>query len=100
MDVFQFEEKIEKERIEDKSGRIKFRLYNKACKIGHQGALEGVSMKVRSGKVSKGVSGGEESLSSLDSMQYDTLETESEVVPVKAISTRHPNKSLSNGMRQ
>lgn len=65
MDLFQFEGQIEKERIEEKSGRIKFLLYIKARKIGHQGAIEDVSMKARSGKVGRGVSGGEESLSSL-----------------------------------
>ena len=65
MDLFQFEGQIEKERIEEKSGRVKFLLYIKARKIGHQGAFEDVSMKARSGKVGKGVSGGEESLSSL-----------------------------------
>jgi len=65
MDLFQFEGQVEKERIEEKSGRITFRLYIKARKIGHQGALEDVSMKARSGKVGLGVSGGEESLSSL-----------------------------------
>lgn len=65
MDVFQFEGQIEKERIEDKNGRVKFLLYIKARKHGHKGTLEDVSMKARSGKVGKGVSGGEESLSSL-----------------------------------
>ncbi|AHN24449.1 AAA family ATPase [Lysinibacillus varians] len=65
MDLFQFEGQVEKERIEEKSGRVTFRLYIKARKIGHQGALEDVSMKARSGKVGLGVSGGEESLSSL-----------------------------------
>lgn len=65
MDLFQFEGQVEKERIEEKSGRVIFRLYIKARKIGHQGTLEDVSMKARSGKVGLGVSGGEESLSSL-----------------------------------
>lgn len=65
MDVFQFEGQIEKERIEEKNGRVKFLLYIKARKYGHKGTLEDVSMKARSGKVGKGVSGGEESLSSL-----------------------------------
>lgn len=65
MDLFQFEGQIEKERIEEKDGRVKFRLYIKARKYGHKGTLEDVSMKARSGKVGKGVSGGEESLSSL-----------------------------------
>lgn len=65
MDVFQFEGQIEKERVEEKNGRIRFLLYIKARKHGHKGTLEDVSMKARSGKVGKGVSGGEESLSSL-----------------------------------
>jgi chromosome segregation protein len=65
MDLFQFEGQVEKERIEEKSGRVIFRLYIKARKIGHQGVFEDVSMKARSGKVGLGVSGGEESLSSL-----------------------------------
>lgn len=65
MDLFQFEGIVEKERVEEKSGRIRFSLYIKARKIGHQGTLEDVSIKARSGKVGKGVSGGEESLSSL-----------------------------------
>lgn len=65
MDLFQFEGQIDKERIEEKSGRVQFKLFIKARKIGHQGALEDVSVKARSGKVGKGVSGGEESLSSL-----------------------------------
>lgn len=65
MNEFQFEGVIDKERIEEKSGRIKYLLYVKARKIGHQGALEDVSLKARHGKVGKGVSGGEESLSSL-----------------------------------
>ena len=65
MDMFHFEGRIEKARIEEKSGRIKYLLYVKARKIGHQGTMEDVSLKARNGKVGKGVSGGEESLSSL-----------------------------------
>ena len=65
MDIFHFEGLIDKERIEEKSGRIKYLLYVKARKIGHQGTMEDVSLKARNGKVGKGVSGGEESLSSL-----------------------------------
>lgn len=65
MDIFHFEGHIEKERIEEKAGRIKYLLYVKARKIGHQGTMEDVSLKARNGKVGKGVSGGEESLSSL-----------------------------------
>lgn len=65
MSNFQFEGLIDVDRIEDKSGRIKYLLYVKARKVGHQGRLEDVSLKARHGKVGKGVSGGEESLSSL-----------------------------------
>lgn len=65
MSYFQFEGVIDVDRIEEKSGRIKYLLYVKARKIGHQGGLEDVSLKARHGKVGKGVSGGEESLSSL-----------------------------------
>ena len=65
MDEFQFEGKIEYERFEDKKGRTTFKLYIKARKIGHSGRLEDVGTKARHGKLGKGVSGGEESLSSL-----------------------------------
>ncbi|WP_042476360.1 AAA family ATPase [Bacillus ndiopicus] len=66
MDQFYFEGKIEKERVEEKkTGRIKYLLFVKARKIGHGGDMEDVSLKARHGKVGKGVSGGEESLSSL-----------------------------------
>lgn len=65
MDYFHFEGHIEKKRIEDTRGRIKFLLYIKARKHGHKSTLEDVSEKARNGKVGKGVSGGEESLSSL-----------------------------------
>lgn len=65
MESFQFEGVIECERVEEKSGRVKYLLYLKVRKIGHQGQLEEVSAKARSGKFGKGVSGGEESLSSL-----------------------------------
>ena len=65
MDEFQFEGKIEYERFEDKKGRTLFKLYIKARKIGHSGRLEDVGTKARHGKLGKGVSGGEESLSSL-----------------------------------
>lgn len=65
MDYFHFEGRIEKKRIEDTRGRIKFLLYIKARKHGHKSTLEDVSEKARNGKVGKGVSGGEESLSSL-----------------------------------
>ncbi|MFJ8101622.1 AAA family ATPase [Lysinibacillus sp. NPDC096212] len=65
MDEFQFEGKIEYERFEDKKGRTIFKLYIKARKIGHSGRLDDVGTKARHGKLGKGVSGGEESLSSL-----------------------------------
>lgn len=65
MDEFQFEGQIEYDRVEDKKGRITFRLFIKVRKAGHQGNLVDVSLKARNGKVAKGVSGGEESLSSL-----------------------------------
>ncbi|WP_107838485.1 hypothetical protein [Metasolibacillus meyeri] len=65
MDKFHFEGKIEKERVTEKTGRIKYLLFVKARKIGHGGDMEDVSVKARHGKVGKGVSGGEESLSSL-----------------------------------
>jgi DNA repair exonuclease SbcCD ATPase subunit len=53
------------ESYEDKKGRTHFKLFIKARKEGHRGTLEDVSTKARGGKVGKGVSGGEESLSSL-----------------------------------
>lgn len=65
MTIFQFEGQIDQERIIEKSGRIKYLLYMKVRKIGYQDFLEDVSYKARNGKVGKGVSGGEESLSSL-----------------------------------
>lgn len=65
MSQFQFEGEISWESIEDRRGRTHFYLYIKARKEGHRGALEDVSVKARGGKVGKGVSGGEESLSSL-----------------------------------
>lgn len=65
MSQFQFEGEISWELIEDRRSRTHFYLYIKARKEGHRGALEDVSVKARGGKVGKGVSGGEESLSSL-----------------------------------
>lgn len=65
MDEFQFEGQIEHDRVIDKKGRITFRLFIKVRKAGHKGPLVDVSLKARNGKVAKGVSGGEESLSSL-----------------------------------
>lgn len=65
MSQFQFEGEISWGSYEDKKQRTHFQLYIKARKEGHRGALEDVSVKARGGKVGKGVSGGEESLSSL-----------------------------------
>lgn len=65
MSQFQFEGDISWESLEDQRKRIHFKLYIKARKEGHRGSLEDVSVKARGGKVGKGVSGGEESLSSL-----------------------------------
>ncbi|NQF15714.1 chromosome segregation protein SMC [Brevibacillus sp. HB1.3] len=65
MSHFQFEGDISWESFEDQRKRIHFKLYIKARKEGHRGSLEDVSIKARGGKVGKGVSGGEESLSSL-----------------------------------
>jgi chromosome segregation ATPase len=65
MSHFQFEGDISWESYEDRRQRTHFKLYIKARKEGHRGAMEDVSIKARGGKVGKGVSGGEESLSSL-----------------------------------
>lgn len=65
MSLFNFESEIMWERYEDKRGRAIFKLYVKAHKAGHGRRLEDVSVKARNGKYGKGVSGGEESLSSL-----------------------------------
>ncbi|MCA0149712.1 AAA family ATPase [Rossellomorea vietnamensis] len=65
MSHFQFEGEVSWESYEDKKGRTHFRLFIKARKEGHRGTMEDVSTKARGGKVGKGVSGGEESLSSL-----------------------------------
>ncbi len=65
MAQFQFEAEVSWEPFEDKRKRTLFRLYIKARKEGHRGVMEDVSVKARGGKVGKGVSGGEESLSSL-----------------------------------
>lgn len=65
MSHFQFEGEVDWESSEDKRGRTHFKLYIKARKEGHRGSLEDVSTKARGGRVGKGVSGGEESLSSL-----------------------------------
>lgn len=65
MSMFGFEGKIEWDMNTDRRGRIRYTLFIKARKEGHRGKLEDVSVKARGGKVGKGVSGGEESLSSL-----------------------------------
>lgn len=65
MGEFQFQGDISWKSVEDKKGRTTFHLYIKARKEGHQGTMDDVSLKARGGKVGKGVSGGEESLSSL-----------------------------------
>ncbi|WP_433945539.1 chromosome segregation protein SMC [Paenibacillus sp. SN-8-1] len=65
MSLFQFEGKIEWDQHEGRQGRIHFNLFIKARKEGHRGTMEDVSVKARGGRVGKGVSGGEESLSSL-----------------------------------
>ncbi|MBE9914725.1 AAA family ATPase [Paenibacillus donghaensis] len=65
MSLFQFEGEIDWDSYEDRKQRTHFNLYIKARKEGHRGTLEDVSIKGRGGKVGKGVSGGEESLSSL-----------------------------------
>lgn len=62
---FQFEGEISWESHEDRKGRTHFKLFIKARKEGHRGTMEDVSTKARGGRVGKGVSGGEESLSSL-----------------------------------
>ncbi|UQZ34854.1 chromosome segregation protein SMC [Paenibacillus sp. PK3_47] len=65
MSHFQFEGEIDWEHHEDRRGRTHFSLFIKARKEGHRGTMEDVSVKARGGRVGKGVSGGEESLSSL-----------------------------------
>lgn len=65
MSIFQFEGHIDWSQHEDRRGRLLFQLFIKARKEGHRGTLEDVSVKARGGRVGKGVSGGEESLSSL-----------------------------------
>lgn len=65
MSHFQFEGDIDWVQYEDSRNRTRFELYIKARKEGHRGAMEDVSVKARGGRVGKGVSGGEESLSSL-----------------------------------
>ena len=65
MGLFQFEGQIKYEKVLDKKGRPVFKLFIHVRKEGHRGKLADVSLKARGGRVGKGVSGGEESLSSL-----------------------------------
>lgn len=65
MGGFQFEGQIKYEKLMDKKGRPIFKLFIHVRKEGHRGKLVDVSLKARGGRVGKGVSGGEESLSSL-----------------------------------
>lgn len=65
MAEFQFEGQIKYEKIRDKTGRPIFKLFIHVRKEGHRGKLVDVSLKARGGRVGQGVSGGEESLSSL-----------------------------------
>lgn len=64
MSQFQFEGRVEWTSTE-KKGRTLFSLFIKVRKEGHRGTMDDVSKKARGGRVGKGVSGGEESLSSL-----------------------------------
>ncbi|MEK5499363.1 chromosome segregation protein SMC [Bacillus sp. FSL M8-0077] len=65
MRQFQFEGEVSWTVDADRRGRNVFKLFIKARKEGHRGTMEDVSVKARGGRVGKGVSGGEESLSSL-----------------------------------
>jgi len=65
MGLFQFEGQIQYDKSMDKKGRPVFKLFIYVRKEGHRGKLADVSLKARGGRVGKGVSGGEESLSSL-----------------------------------
>ncbi|KRG16977.1 hypothetical protein ACA29_01555 [Lederbergia galactosidilytica] len=65
MGLFQFEGQIKYEKTLDKKGRPVFKLFIYVRKEGHRGKVWDVSWKARGGRVGKGVSGGEESLSSL-----------------------------------
>ncbi|GKV64966.1 MULTISPECIES: chromosome segregation protein SMC [unclassified Sporosarcina] len=65
MGEFQFEGLIKFEKLMDKKNRPIFKLFIYVRKEGHRGKFEDVSLKARGGRVGKGVSGGEESLSSL-----------------------------------
>ena len=65
MGAFQFEGRVMYEKTFNKKDRPIFKLYIQVRKEGHRGKFEDVSLKARGGRVGKGVSGGEESLSSL-----------------------------------
>ncbi|PFA22253.1 hypothetical protein CN373_10860 [Bacillus cereus] len=65
MEQFHFEGKVEWHMEPNKHGEMRYYLYIKARKKGHRGKMEDISAKGRGGKVGSGVSGGEESLSSL-----------------------------------
>lgn len=65
MSHFHFEGKVEWDMYADRRNQIHYALFLKARKEGHRGKMEDVSVKARGGKVGRGVSGGEESLSSL-----------------------------------
>lgn len=65
MGLFQFEGRVVYEKLMNKKDRPIFKLFIHVRKEGHRGKFEDVSLKARGGRVGKGVSGGEESLSSL-----------------------------------
>ncbi|PWK03962.1 hypothetical protein [Tumebacillus permanentifrigoris] len=65
MEMFGFEGQVEWDMYSGRNGEMRYDLYIKARKKGHRGKAEDVGVKGRGGKVGKGVSGGEESLSSL-----------------------------------
>jgi chromosome segregation protein len=65
MDKFGFDGEVSWQHQEGKHGELRYYLYVRARKQGHRGDMEEVSLKGRGNKVGKGVSGGEESLSSL-----------------------------------
>jgi chromosome segregation protein len=65
MEQFHFEGKVEWKMDTNKHGEMRYFLYIKARKKGHPGKMEDISARGRGGKVGSGVSGGEESLSSL-----------------------------------
>lgn len=65
MGEFQFEGRVVFDKSLNKKDRPIFKLYIQVRKEGHRGKYEDVSLKARGGRVGKGVSGGEESLSSL-----------------------------------